>query len=126
MGYLAAGSLKFLINSIKQRQWAFKSMGLGGMPSTHNTVTMTIATLVTLKMGLDSPVIAVVFGLVLIVAIDSMGLRKHIESHAMLLHRKLSHADDKIKIRQKIGHSPLEVLAGMILGILCGTVLFII
>ena len=38
LGYLLAGGLKFAINSIKFRRWAFSNIGMGGMPSTHNTI----------------------------------------------------------------------------------------
>lgn len=118
--YLTAGAIKFLFNTLKNKQWAFQQIGLGGLPSTHNTVTSTVATLVILKEGMNSPMVAIALGLALIVAVDSMGLRKHIETHAKILAK----SNKDTPIRTRLGHTPFEVLCGIILGILCGFVLY--
>lgn len=123
LAYLAAGSLKFIINSIRLKKPAFKAMGLGGFPSTHNTVTATVASLIACKEGLSSPALSVALALVLIVALDSMGLRKAVEAQARMLVRLHPADAQRQKIREKIGHSKLEALAGLALGSFCGFLL---
>jgi acid phosphatase family membrane protein YuiD len=120
--YLVAGSVKFIINSLKIRKLAFKQIGLGGMPSTHNTVTASVATLIALQEGINCPAFGVAMGFAFIVALDSMGLRAHIQSHAELL---VSQLDTKNhKIRTRLAHTPLEALAGILLGMACAFILY--
>ncbi|MBV8802777.1 MAG: divergent PAP2 family protein [Gammaproteobacteria bacterium] len=119
--YIVAGSIKFLINSIKNKRLAFKEIGLGGFPSTHNTITSTIASLIAFNEGIHSPALAVALGLVVIVGLDSIGLRKHIEEHASIIAKYFP----EIAIRKKLAHSRIEALFGILLGIVCGWILHI-
>lgn len=115
IGFLGAGTLKFIINSIKLKRLAFSEVGLGNFPSTHNCVASTTYFVIGFSEGFNSPISSLSLALCLIVAIDSLDLRKKIESHAKLL-KELS--DKNKKIKMKLGHNIFEVAGGYVLGFL--------
>ena len=117
LGFLVAGSLKFAINSIKARSFAFNKIGMGNMPSTHNTITASTASTIGFALGFDNAIFAVAVSLAFIVAIDSMDLRKQIERHALILSKELVPKNgDSSQLRLNVGHSVYEVTAGLTLG----------
>ena len=115
LGFLSAGILKFLINSFKKKGLAFSQIGLGGFPSTHNTIVSTTYFTISLAKGFDSSESSIALALCLIVSIDSLDLRKKIESQAKVID-ELSNQNNQL--RTKIGHSFSEVFAAYILGFL--------
>ena len=116
-GYLIAGLTKFLINSIKEKKWAFFKIGLGGMPSTHNTITSSTFFAIGFGEGFYAPSTAVALTLAIIVAIDSLDLRKKLEQHARIIAAELANKnEDVLKIRTKLGHTPSEVTVAWLLG----------
>ncbi len=120
VGYLVAGTLKFLINSIKLKKLAFSEIGLGNFPSTHNCIVSTTFFTIGLTEGFTSPTATLAMALCLIVTIDSIDLRKKIENHAILL-EELSNKDKFI--RTKLGHDIYEVIAGYLIGIVLALIL---
>ncbi|HZH28444.1 MAG TPA: divergent PAP2 family protein [Azospirillaceae bacterium] len=122
-GYLAAGSLKFAINTLKEGRLAFGRIGLGGIPSTHTTIVWTTCWLLGLKVGFGTPWFAVALTLAVIVMIDAMDLRRKVGLHAAAL-KTLYPADPVVQaLRERMGHSPVEVLAGVATGGVCALVL---
>lgn len=120
-GYLLAGFVKFLINSIKTKRLAFYKIGLGGLPSTHNTITASTFFSLGFGEGFYAPSTAVAFTLAIIVAIDSMDLRKKLEQHARIIVTELINENKgPTKIRTQLGHSPSEVITAWILGATIG------
>src|SRR3989344_7789973 len=89
IGYIAAGSLKFFVNSFQQGRPAFHAIGLGGIPSTHTTIVATVATVIAAGEGIFSASFSIAFGLSLVVIIDAIDLRRKIGSHAVILRRNL-------------------------------------
>jgi len=87
---------------------------MGNFPSTHNTITSSTYFTIVFIDGFDSLIAMVGLTIMIIVAIDSLDLRKQIESHARIL---INNFDDKVKIREKIGHKFHEVIGGMVLGL---------
>ena len=120
LGFLCAGIFKFLINSFKKKGLAFSEIGLGGFPSTHNTIVSTTYFTISLAKGFDSSESSIALALCLIVSIDSLDLRKKIESQAHMI-SKLNNPQDKLRL--KIGHTPGEVLGAYVLGFLLGLTL---
>tara|TARA_B100001250_G_scaffold65148_1_gene51608 strand:- start:23718 stop:24128 length:411 start_codon:yes stop_codon:yes gene_type:complete len=113
VGFICAGTLKFFINSIKLKRLAFSEIGLGNFPSTHNCIVSTTFFTILLTEGLYSPLTALSLSLCFIVTIDSLDLRKKIETHAVLL-REISNKTDIL--RTKVGHTIPEVAGGYFLG----------
>ncbi len=122
VGYLSAGILKFMINSIRARRLAFGQIGLGGMPSTHTTIVTSAAALTAFRAGIATPVFSLAVAVMMIVIIDAMDLRRKVGQHASAL-RRLMPGGSKMELRERMGHSPIEVLVGVVLGILIGAVL---
>ena len=115
-GYLIAGSLKFGIHSIKAKRLAFDLIGLGGMPSTHISMVSSPVFLIGLNKGFNSALFGLGLTLLMVVAIDAMDLRRKVGQHARVLKDTAQH-DLISDLRTHIGHKPLEVVAGMMVGL---------
>jgi len=118
--WVIAGGVKFLINSIKSRQLAFHQIGYGGMPSSHSAIVCSVAAMVAFREGVESSVFVVALTLAFIVMMDAMDLRRKIGQHAERLNLLSS---DFPKLRERVGHKPIEVLAGVLTGIFTATLI---
>jgi len=122
IGYLGAGTLKFVINSVIARRLAFRQIGLGGMPSTHTTIVASATALTAFRAGIGTPVFSLAVAVMMIVIIDAVDLRRKIGQHARALQRLMPDGS-RMELRERVGHSPAEILAGVVLGIVIGAVL---
>ncbi|MCX7114674.1 MAG: divergent PAP2 family protein [Gammaproteobacteria bacterium] len=116
VAWFVAGVMKFVIHSIQLRKSAFHLIGYGGLPSTHTAIVSSMTTLIALKEGIAQPCFGIALTMTMIVIIDANGLRQYIGNHAKVIN-KLS---GKKKLREKIGHSLLEIGAGIAVGGLVG------
>ena len=119
---LICQTLKFIIESIisKKIMWGRLFNGSGGMPSSHTSFSVSLTTMIGLNLGFDSPIFAVTLVFTLIVAYDAMGLRMESGKQAEAINKIFDEIfKDKgmTKLKEKLGHKPQEVLAGLILGI---------
>ncbi len=118
--WVIAGGLKFLINSIKSKSLAFGQIGYGGMPSSHSAIVCSVAAMTAFREGIESSTFVIALTLAFIVMMDAMDLRRKIGHHA----ERLNHlAPDLPKLRERVGHSPIEVLAGVFTGVLTATLI---
>ena len=120
---LVCQTLKFTIESVinKKIVWGRLFNGSGGMPSTHTSFSMSLTTMIGLNLGFDNPLFAISLVFTLIVSYDAMGLRMESGKQAEAINKIFDEIfKDKgmTKLKEKLGHKPQEVLAGMILGIL--------
>lgn len=117
--------IKFTIESIRDKKMNFGRLfnGTGGMPSSHTSFSSSVTMLIGYNIGFDSPIFAVAFVFMLITAYDAMGLRfesgKQAEAINLLYDelgkiRKPRYVFKKLK--ERLGHKPLEVLVGLLLG----------
>lgn len=113
--WCVAGCTKFAINSLKTGRPAFELIGYGGLPSTHSAIVSSTAALIVLREGLDHPAIGVALTLAFITILDAGSLRKQVGQHAKIINRINRH---KGELRERIGHSQLEIGAGVFTGIL--------
>ena len=118
LAYLLAGSLKFAINSALARGPAFGRIGLGGFPSTHTAIVSAAAWLIALEGGVATPAFAVAVGVVLIVAIDAMDLRRKLEHVNTVLKAEFPRSRDAQRLRDHTSHKPIEVAGGIVVGAL--------
>ena len=126
IAYMFAGITKFAMNSIKERRLTYNLIGLGGTPSTHTAIVSAPLVLVALREGFDSPIASIGIGVIIIVTIDAMDLRRKIGKHAEAI-KRLAPKDPEIsKLRISIGHNFKQVTAGFFVGFLVGVVLFFI
>lgn len=118
LAWIAAGTLKFMINSIKARRLAFDLIGYGGMPSSHSAIVSSTAALTGLRTGFDGPEFGIAFTLALIVVMDARGLRRHLGQHAVAINRLLDGRVPAVPLRERLGHTTLDVISGIAVGIL--------
>ena len=117
IAWVTAGSIKFAINSIRSRQAAFDQIGYGGLPSTHMTIVSTVAALIAMREGMASGAFGAALGLMAIVGIDAMSLRRHIGLQARSINEMLRERERPTPHRERIGHSMIELGAGVVVGI---------
>jgi acid phosphatase family membrane protein YuiD len=113
--WLVVGPIKFLINSARQRRWAFNLVGNGGFPSNHSAVVTSMATLIALREGMGHPAFGVAVTLAFIVMIDANSLRQHVGRQAAAINR-LDTSGAKA-LRERMGHTLVEIGGGIATGI---------
>ena len=124
-GWGVAQFLKTLIDFALNKNFnAERLVGSGGMPSSHSATVCGLTTAALLKYGTGSFEFAVSFVLSMIVMYDAIGVRRETGKQAKLLNSILSENPLKLnaevlqeKLKEYVGHTPLQVLAGAILGI---------
>lgn len=90
----------------------------GGMPSTHTAFIASIGTLLAIKVGLDSPIFALWFVLAVVVIRDAMGLRQEVSRHSLAIDNIAKKTGTEVpKLNFRVGHKPLEVIAGFLFGL---------
>ena len=117
LAWFVAGVSKFLINSIKARQLAFGLIGYGGLPSNHSAIVSSMAALIALKEGIGHPAFGVALALAFVVLLDASSLRRQVGRHATALNKLSGGAPDHQAFRERMGHTWLEIAAGVAVGI---------
>ena len=125
---LVAQLFKALIVLLIDREWRNERLfGPGGMPSSHSSFVTALATGVAATHGTGSALFAVSAVFALIVMYDACGIRRAAGKQAHLLNElveELRHVlDDGFRpqaLKTVLGHSCLQVFAGMVLGISAG------
>lgn len=117
VAWLVAGSTKFVINSIKAGQLAFGQIGYGGLPSNHSAIVSSAAGLVAIREGINHPVFGVAVALAFVVMLDANSLRRQVGKHAIVINR-LNDKRAEMPLRERMGHTHLEISAGVVVGIL--------
>ena len=107
---------------VKRLNW-YLLIASGGMPSSHTAIITAVATSIGLAYGFDSALFALAAVVSLVVMYDASGVRRQAGRHAMLINTIIENIEDTgIKLDRKLktllGHSPIEVLAGAVLGVL--------
>jgi acid phosphatase family membrane protein YuiD len=121
LAWFAAGCLKFLINCIRAKRLAFDLIGYGGLPSNHSAIVSSIAALIAFRDGVNTPAFGVAIALAFIVILDASSLRRQVGKHATALNQlnKNSGLSDSI-LRERMGHTRIEILAGILVGLFIG------
>jgi acid phosphatase family membrane protein YuiD len=118
--WLVVGPIKFLINSARQRRWAFNLVGNGGFPSNHSSVVTSMATLIALREGMGHPAFGVAVTLAFIVMIDANSLRQHVGRQAAAINRLAADDERHTRLRERMGHTLVEIGGGICTGIAMG------
>ena len=117
LAWLLAGSLKFLINSCRAGQPAFGQIGYGGMPSNHSAIVSSMAALIALKEGIGHPAFGVAITLAFIVMLDANSLRRQVGKQAQAINQLATNTPNPPRLRERMGHTRLEIAAGIVVGI---------
>ena len=122
--WIVVGPIKFLINSARKRRWAFDLVGNGGFPSNHSSVVVSMATLIALREGIGHPAFGVAVTLAFIVMIDANSLRQHVGRQAAAINRLAVGKDPLPALRERMGHTLVEICGGIVTGMLVGYAVF--
>lgn len=115
--------LKPFLEYLETRRW---NWGLwfssGGMPSSHSSMVCSAMLSIGLFHGFDSPVFALSVALAMVVVYDAAGVRREAGRHAERINILIEELftgqpinDNQLK--EVIGHTPTEVIAGVLLGL---------
>jgi len=123
LSMFAAQFIKSLLCLIKDRKIDFKKwFSSGGMPSSHSAMVTSLSTAVGFQEGFESALFSMSVVFSLIVLYDAAGVRQMVGKQAILLNQMLSDVKDGHqfkfnKVNEFLGHTPMEVFAGSVLGI---------
>ena len=131
LAWFVAQVLKTLINFILLGKFQLERMwGDGGMPSAHSATVCAMAIVTGRSAGVASPIFAVACVVAIITMHDAMGVRHETGEQAKVLNQMI---DQWIEVSEKnapflqnmhlkemVGHTPLQVMAGMVVGIVVG------
>ena len=121
VAWLTAGILKFLINSIRAKRWAFGLIGYGGLPSNHSAIVSSTAALIAFREGIGHPAFGVAVTLAFVVMMDASSLRRQVGKQAEAINQLSASVDtNRPPLRERMGHSQIEIGAGIIVGIVVG------
>lgn len=116
---------KMYVHRIRTGEWSLRTLlwDTGGMPSGHSAVVAALATSIFLVEGPNVPFwISLVLALVVIR--DAFGVRQSVSDQARLLNILTSHVNLQKKVKIVLGHTPLQVLIGALLGVAVPTALY--
>ncbi|MBQ3036582.1 MAG: divergent PAP2 family protein [Lachnospiraceae bacterium] len=118
--------IKTIIHLILTKKFvAERLIGSGGMPSCHSATVCALTTSVIINEGINSPFFAIAAILSIIVMYDAMGVRRETGIQARVLN-ELTEVIEKMgsdlsndeKLKEFVGHTPIQVFVGAILGII--------
>lgn len=126
LGWTVAQFLKTVIDMVLNKSFnPERIFGSGGMPSSHSATVCALTTAAGMKYGAGSFEFAVSFVLSMIVMYDAMGVRRETGKQAKVLNSLFSENILNLdgvflqeKLKEYVGHTPLQVAAGAVLGIL--------
>ena len=121
--WLTAQMMKYVTTFYREGKWDWRVMfDSGGMPSSHTSLVVGLTTAIAYQYGLGSTLFPLSLAFSLIVMYDAAGVRRHAGKQAAVLNKILENmfhgesiSEDKLK--EVLGHSPLQVLAGAVLGV---------
>ena len=123
--WLIAQVMKVIINFCVTRQLSWERLfGDGGMPSGHSATVSSLAIFAALRCGCGSFEFAVTAILAIIVCHDAMGVRQETGKQAVIINEMVQQFEKFLKqditdidLKELVGHTPLQVLAGIAVGI---------
>lgn len=129
---IAAQLLKPFIDVLrKQRFDPLRVFDTGGMPSSHTAVVTTLTIGIGIYQGVDSPLFAISLIMGLYFIFEATGLRQEVGNQARVLNEMMErlaarqqHKMEPEELRELVGHTWIEVIAGFALGVLVAILFF--
>jgi len=126
LSWLSAQVVKYFTAFYRNGIWDYRVMfDSGGMPSSHTSLVMGLTTAIGYHYGLGSTLFPLSLAFSLIVMYDAAGVRRHAGKQAEVLNKIIEdmfHGSpmSETKLKEVLGHSPLQVMAGAVLGAFVG------
>lgn len=121
--WLIAQVVKPPLHYLLQREWHWGLLlSAGGMPSSHSALVVGTTIAIGLQEGFNSAVFAVAWVMSMVVIYDATGVRRHAGDHARILNLMIDelftgHPLAEKELKERLGHTPREVVGGILLGI---------
>lgn len=151
VSWFSAQIIKTVLTFFRIRELRLERLiGAGGMPSSHSALVCSMTLAMAKLVGFDSPLFGLTFAFAMVVMYDAMGVRRAAGEQAKVLNKiifsqlfdmlnqeidelagqedpaqegKQDEPDQQKELKEYLGHTPLEVLGGMLLGILIASVM---
>ena len=129
VAWAIAQAAKVILTSVRQRRLNLRVLAeTGGMPSSHAAIVMGMTTAVGKYAGVSSAPFAIALIFSFVVMYDAAGLRRAAGRQAAILNRLVEdlvhmRGMQEQRLRELLGHTPVEVLVGAVLGIVVGLIL---
>lgn len=131
---LVAQGLKSLLSRETYRQTSTNDQQLphyGGMPSAHTAFAFSLATVVAYVNGITSVSFAIAVSILIFILDDALRMRIFIQRHGQALKQLISQLPPEVQrefpvIESRLGHQPLEVMVGALLGIFLTLIILVI
>ena len=127
IAWALAQVIKIPLDYFRTRRWNWSLLlTTGGMPSSHSALMTSTTLAIGLYHGLDSPVFALGVVITMIVTYDAAGVRQQAGIHAQRINVIVAelfkgHPINERDLREVLGHTPLEVVGGILLGLAVAT-----
>jgi acid phosphatase family membrane protein YuiD len=128
--WVLAQMTKVLLGVFKEKRFNFRWLiGTGGMPSSHTAGASALATSVGLGYGFNNPLFAVAAAFAMVTMFDAQGVRRATGFQATILNKMMDDIYwkgqiEEQRLKELVGHTPVEVLAGFIFGVVCAVILY--
>ena len=129
VAWTIAQAAKVILYSVRERRLNLRVLAVtGGMPSSHSAIVMGLTTAIGKYAGPTSPQFAIALIFSFVVMYDAAGLRRAAGRQAAILNRLVEdlvhmRGVQEQKLRELLGHTPVEVLVGAVLGVAVGLIL---
>ena len=136
-GYFIAQIVKSVIEAIMDHKFSFKRLlsGNGGMPRSHSSTVCALATMAAFISGVGSFEFAIAVIVAIVVMVDASGVRRETGKQAIVLNELMEYFGklrdnpprfSQENLKELIGHSPLQVQIGAILGVIIAVVMHLV
>lgn len=130
--WLLAQIIKIPLDFFRTGKWNWALLlTTGGMPSSHSSLMTGTVFAIGLYQGFDNPLFALGVAITMIVTYDAAGVRRQAGIHAQRINVLFDellrgHIFSDKDLREVLGHTPLEVIGGILLGLIVATVQWMI
>lgn len=133
VSWLVAGILKMIIElRINKKLQLSRIVGAGGMPSSHTSTVVALAIALGYYNGIRSSEFALAAIFAIIVIHDAVGVRLETGKQAKVLNTMMFESeafkdlDFEKQLKEYVGHTPLQALAGAVVGIIVSTLMIFV
>ena len=129
VAWAIAQAAKVTLSTVRHRRLNLRVLAeTGGMPSSHSAIVAGLTTAVGKHSGVSSAAFAIALIFTFVVMYDAAGLRRAAGRQAEVLNRLVEdlvhmRGVQEARLRELLGHTPIEVLAGALIGLVAGLIL---
>ena len=123
-GWFIGQFLKFPFEYLINKRWNWRIMfGAGGLPSSHSALVTAVSLTIGIQEGFNTALFALASSIAMIVIYDAAGVRRQAGIHAERINEIMknfieSRHFEENDLKEMLGHTPFEVITGILLGII--------